>query len=1478
MRRALLAAGALLLGAVALLPPAAGEGQNPPPAVRALPMVGVPDLQTILMGAAAAAEPQEVWAVRTLPLDTAPPRTSEGPVPFGPVGAGAGARGQLAFLRWTAATGWQVAATPVDGSDEPARGPQPNGLSLRVTPRGGALLVGRQSDRPADKQVVVIVRDPGGRFRYVTLPGPEVVDPSAAEVLATDLGAGRVAVAAFETSRRTGVYAGVLGGDREDAVARFDGTSWTREPVEVPEEVKKFRILAVAATAAGGGWLLGDDGTGGVQLFRRLDGGEPRWAPVDLGDTPLATADDVEILQGAAQPLTVAPGVVWIDGTAAGQDFTLRYDPAREQVTGTFCDDDEACEQPLGFSFASRYGYRSQAFEDGRRIVTNVAGPGASETDGEGNYAELTNDAWSVRSGGGLPFRPSGAFLAPDDGWLEGPVRISRDAPPQHLRRWPVALRAPLHSVVPEPGKAPAAAESQALAVGTDGGVARYAPGIGWQREFLLTSSGAVASPLLRGVAWPEGRRAHAVGDLGAMWIWQAETGLWERDPAAPPGFIGNLLDVAFDPADPIRGYAVGREGVLMSYDKSWTQVTLPEPYGGSDFTAIAFAGRQALVAGGPGLLVDDGDGRGWREDPEVTALLDTLPVKPRLIAVAGLPDGGAVLAGRDVVLERDGAGGEWRFAPQPLLDASPVAVAAFREDGEVRALVSLAPRLPFPQDEPLPVEDPDLPPPVLPPYAQAGDGYLVRQTATGWRDEQQTAYNASVTDRPLKSDPVLGLLVDESGQGWTVGGWSGESDSGGRGSSGRSGVAKADRSRVQTGAIRRYTTGQDGLEPPAEGDAQPDLGGEGLVRFAVAGHAQCEARCAELRDRDIAPDVTLRTAVQRVAGLRRQSGGPRFMLYTGGRLPAGAGPTGQLEGERLSEILLSGGDLPVFGALAAADSEDPGPGGLLAALGGLPAPFGSAAPPAGITPLSATGPDGSSAHTHYAFDSDGPGGAVRVIVIDNSRGSLQASDPFQSPAEPQLPWLVAALDAARARGIPSVVMGSRDLNSRATPPLNVATDADAVAKALVAGGASAYFYDRPEENRAGTIPAGAPQTIPSFGTGTLGYRSPVANAASTGKPDARFGDPAYLLAQVDMAKRDAASNRAPVSVRTIPIIGDLSLQPVDGTLLRRSRPSLFQGIGRRPISGDRWGPIAGGTPEPPGGDPYVAFPAAPCTTTGCSTRLTPEFSFESSDPDIGDFVRQDPASTNLRKPFIGPGDKVVTDAASGLFCPFNAGTTTVTIRAGGLTYSTKVTVQAGSVQRPCGTRPLNPERFVQKPAAPAVAPPPAPAGPAPASNPPPTPLVPPPPPPVPVVPPPAVAAKIAPKPPSPPIPTLPALPPLPPLTPPVPPTPDNVAGQRTQPPPPAGSFARPIPPGGATIRVTEEKREEEAAPESSSAASAYHPDEHGPIAPWLAGLAVIAAAAGASLSLGSRRRDRRMETAIAAAHPRRPPASRRHR
>ena len=101
--------------------------------------------------------------------------------------------------------------------------------------------------------------------------------------------------------------------------------------------------------------------------------------------------------------------------------------------------------------------------------------------------------------------------------------------------------------------------------------------------------SGARATSRLRAVAWPEPDRAYAVGDEGAMCTWRRATDLWEPDPGAPPNLRrGNFTGIAFDPSDPSRGYAVGKQGLLLGYGRSWTQESLPEGVDPeADFTSI---------------------------------------------------------------------------------------------------------------------------------------------------------------------------------------------------------------------------------------------------------------------------------------------------------------------------------------------------------------------------------------------------------------------------------------------------------------------------------------------------------------------------------------------------------------------------------------------------------------------------------------------------------------------------------------------------------------------------------------------------------------------------------------------------------------------------------------------------------------------------------------------------------------------------
>jgi hypothetical protein len=1467
------------------------------------PALGTADRSTVLMGAATAGAPGEAWAYRVLPLDVPAPAASSGNAAFAtPPAGGAAPPGQLVFERATdAAPGWTIQETPVDGEGKPYRGMEPNRFSARITPHGGGLLLGQDSTRPSGKQTAVLARDPGGRFRVLPEPPAGVLlgagesggagasgeagesEPKA-EMLAEKEGAGAVADTAVENGSHIEAYFGALGRTRDLAVARWDGEHWTREPIELPAGYTgSFTIVAIAGSSPQNLWLLGEPSQSsglGILLFKRMQAkaGEYRWEAAPLGsalfsaaETPARGVTKLGPLTRAAQPLTAGEKGVWIDGNlqapgggSDGYDFTLYYDIAQGKMTGSWCDARDGsgvalCEYPFDARFGRLAGYRSFAFDGpgyGTRIVTNPLLPGGDDTTNLGSYLSFDATTFTRMPGAGADNAPGGAFYSPDDGWLEGPVQITTAQQPQRLASWPVSARAPFTAVATAPGSTPGDPGAQALAVGAEGTVARYAPGHGWEREFLLTGSGAVSSPTLRGVAWPDPNRAFAVGDLGAMWVWRGETGLWEKDPAAPlNGFQGNLLGIAFSPSNPATGYAVGLGGTLLRYGKSWTQEEeLPSGFSEANFTSVAFAGSQAIVAAEHDLLVNVGSG--WKVDPEVHALLASLPTVSQLNVVAGLPGGGAVAAGRDVVLERDGAGAPWHFSDQPIVNETAVAAAPLLEGSRVRALLSVVPDFTYPPPLVLPPVDPNTPGPLIPPNPLAGDGYLLRETPAGWEDEERAAYAGDTSDKPMKADPVAALDVGPSGSGWALGGWSGHADDAGRGSD-ASGSGQAVRAEVQTAGIYSYAPGGNPPGAPGELSAPVPLQ-SGVATFAVGGHAECVEECAALADEGIAPDRNLSAALGAIDGLSAQPNGPRMLLYTGGRDTPGEGPQAPAEANRYAQLLSGGGSLPVYPALSAGDSEGEADRAFGAAFASFPAPFGEGVAPSGVSTANIPpGPAPSpGARTHYAFDSTGPSGTVRVIVIDNSRGSLAASDPYQNPAQAQGPWLAQTLADAKARGIPAIVVGSRELNPNLPPALNLASDAAEEATIMVRDGASAYLYERPEENRTSRIPSGAAVTIPELGTGALGYRSSISDSFKAGQPDALFGTTGYLLLSVDVAKREPASNVAPVSARLIPLVQSVSLDPVDGTLLRRSAPALFTGIGRRPLAGDRWGPASAsdGNPNPPGADPYSEFPPKLCVQSDCSSAIEPEYTFTSSEPEIANFVERDPNSTNLRKPLQDSSGHVIGDPHSAILCAFNPGTTTVTISAGGLSYSTQVTVLGGSVEQPCGTVPLSASHFAHaasEAAASPAAPPPSPA-PAPA------PIAPPPPPP-PAAPAKAPAPKVAPKVALPlailPVVTLPA-----------------AGGVPAIPPPPAGAFARPIPPGGATVRVFEEKREEEAAPEQSQAFARYRPDGYG--LPLVA-LILLAAAGGATIRFDPRRRQRVAVLRVLPQQPNPPPRRR---
>ncbi len=1231
---------------------------------------------------------------------------------------------------------------------------------------------------------------------------------------------------------------------------------------------------------------------------------EPLTVPVQQAGKPAGAAPFT--VRGVGEPptaqsqlLTVTSEGVWIDGERGdvqspnSASTTLFFKPEAERAGGSveasWCQSPPEATPQCSYELPEalpRGPSRSIAWADGstfgRRVVTGLP-EGVSlslATQPLGRFERVL-----ALGAGPSPDEDPGAtygaaFTSPEEGWLGEnvmPVHLTREPAPSRLAPWPTSFRHPLLAIAPQPGAPVGALSSEALAVGDMGAVARFKPGVGWLPESLFGVGQRVEHPRLRAVAWPTPTRAYAVGDYSSeesnMWLWRGETGLWEPDPAMPLNFRGNLLGVAFDPNNPARGYAVGSsvtagaEGVLLRYGKTWTQETgLPSQVQGANFVSIAFAGSEAIVAYrvrdgssghvSGGLLVNEGSG--WRVDEQaVTATGGAVPG-----AVAGLPDGGAAFiatapeGGGTRIYERESAGSPWQATAVPLPGVGAGSLALFREGDALRTIVSAGgiANEGEPQSPP-----PGFPSSYLSPLSPIGggpqSGGMVRQTATGWSDESHELNPAGEAaggyvshDMPYRLDPILAVLVDPTGtQGWAVGG----------------NIDTKFEGRLETGDVDRYPA--DGVAPLGAGTSPvslevPERESEAKdVTFAIGGNAQCSAPCGDRARAGVGPDVWLRTVLERARGV-----GVRAFLYTGPFVTQGKvnGPRSvpilyAQELETYASMLRSASPLPVYAAVSPqeldARPEREGSEATFERELAEVEPFGDGVTFGEVPTASKPSEAERQACAHrvgceaayYAFDSQGSGGpqdgTVRVIVLDNS-----------ADVEPaQLQWLEAELESAKSAETPAVVVGNADLKAQAS---GGDVQAAAVVAALVGGsslcrerhnpcGASAYFYDSPEENVRELLRAGG-ESIEAFGSGTLGYVN-VQNERS----GEFHGASGFLLGQVVVAKRNPSTNRVPVEVRLIPNIGELALEAQDGTLLRRSNPALFEGLARRPRAGDE----AGEKTEETEGDPYIPIPEN-CVGAGCETSdLFPEYTFSSSRPDIGGFVKPNLAVAGSRHAVLvnakGEPEREpinektgLEESKSGLFCAYNAGTTTVTISAGGLAASLPVTVEAGSVREPCGTVLLKnlpaAKQQVSAPAPPPPAPAPAAAQPAPASTPPLVPL-----PPAPPLPPPArTPAKAAL--PSPFVPLAAVSTPVLAFVPPPVPTP-------ARPSPPTGTSAVTSP-----IEVAEREEEEESATEqASNLAVAYRSSEDEPASMYLLGVLLLAAFAGASIRRSGRGR-----------------------
>ncbi len=1341
-------------------------------------------------------------------------------------------------VRYSPAAGWTLGPPLQNAAGEPLekfslatpeafRNNTPSPLAAQMTPGGGGAMLGEVSGRR-----MLLVREPGGPFKEVELPAGEAV-LHAGETLFGERSA--PVLAALQESGGTGALVAPSTAHVTEAVLYHDSSGWQREKIEVPPAAKRFEVLAIGAASPEDAWLLGrsEGPEGPLSLFRRHTGGAAAvWQPVATspGGEPGAPLEiDGEALdepgRDQAQLLTVTSAGVWLDARLHGArgPAILYFKPEGGAATGTFTglwchisgvasatpQATEACAQhplpELPTEYDRSFAWPGAGF--GERIITGAF---------DGRMLRLEGERFTiVNSLGSQPGTNPGstegaAFASPTDGWLGNsrlPVHLTAasGAAPSRLSSWPVPFRYALTAIAPAPGSAIAADASEAVSVGDNGEVARYQPGKGWLPETLLGPGGQRETPRLRAVAWPRPTRVYAVGDsekgAGQMWLWRGETGLWEPDPAMPLNFRGNLLGIAFDPANSARGYAVGQQGVLLRYGKSWVQEeeqNIPQAARGASFTSIAFAGSEAIVAWRKltapgansylgGVIVNNGSG--WKEDEGAAAVLGTKAVP---WAVAGLADGGAGFTAQGAqgaaIYERNAPGQPWQGVSYPG-GRAPGSLAVFREGGALRAIgASAAPETIGAESEPAP--PPGFPPVLYDPYplvSNAEHGVL-RQTATGWSDEQHELNEAREPpggylfwDTPKIPDPVSALLVDPSGtQGWAVGG-----------------IVDGN-PLLETADVNRYPS--NGAAAPAA--KAPETTHSGFVSVAVGGGSACSAPCASRADTGVGPAVWLARAITQTEEIRSVGA----FVYTGPGVTTGTTaqpplfPVPWQEEEQYYAQRASGGGVLVCAAPSPADREGNGEGSPSAFEGAFQ----------GASECRGAGVAGNS----YAFDKEG----LRVIVLDTS---LVRAGQREAPPE-MIAWLQGQLQEA---GGHAIVIGNADLPREYGEGGGAAHE---LVAAIEAGHAAAYFFDAPEENVRETL-TGTASGTPAYGSGTLGYVS-VQNEEVGGF----IGQSGFLVAEVSASEK--ALGRYKVNARLIPDVEELAVEGEQGTLLRRSQVASFSGLARRPRAGNRShndilkNEVA----------PYVALPDV-CTGAACARGIVPEYRFRSSDRQYGEFVKRNLNSPKRDAVLYDAHGKPVSDEAEGgkdaLFCAFNATppgkSVEVILETGNLRYSLPVIIQGGSVRQPCGTTALTSKPV---PETTAVAPPvtePTPAG----NGAPPTNVS------IPLPPPPAAPAAAPPATPAHPAATFPFVPQVAP-----------VAFLPPFVPVPLPTPARPTPPSGTSavtspVEAAQKEEEEEAAPESVDAsAAAYHPSEHEPSPAYLIGVVVLAAFAGASL------------------------------
>ena len=236
---------------------------------------------------------------------------------------------------------------------------------------------------------------------------------------------------------------------------RWNGTQWSREPVELPggyagsfhdrRARRDYAAEPVAARAA----PAPESGLGAMLFKRVVNGsGEGRWEYVELGSalfaqaaTPAQDVSDVSPLGSPGQPLTASDQGVWIDGNLQAPDggsrrvrlhALLRHRPSQghgqlvrrpQRAAGKRC-------APIRWARASAASPATAASPSTVPGSARASSPTRCGPEAKTRRTWAPTSASKARPSSGCPARvpttrPAAPSTRPSDGWLEGPVQIT---------------------------------------------------------------------------------------------------------------------------------------------------------------------------------------------------------------------------------------------------------------------------------------------------------------------------------------------------------------------------------------------------------------------------------------------------------------------------------------------------------------------------------------------------------------------------------------------------------------------------------------------------------------------------------------------------------------------------------------------------------------------------------------------------------------------------------------------------------------------------------------------------------------------------------------------------------------------------------------------------------------------------------------------------------------------------------------------